>query len=357
MAWRYLVFAEPSRTYLGEIRLTGPEVTRVLSGPGRLTGKLAPGQSADILEPWAVSVWAEDEAGRIRGGGFLTPMAYDETGPSIDCIGFSGYPQGMPWVDDRREWIQADPLDIVRAIWAHLQAQPGGNIGVTIDSTRSPVRIGTPEPEEDELDATVDTSEEGPFTLDWWSDFDLGKVIDDLAEQTPFDYLEHDEWSGDRIAHRIQLGHPTIGSRRADLRFELGVNVTATPALTADDDAFASEVHALGAGEGQAMVRASLTRDTTGVRRVTTYSDKTARSKSALTAAARADLGWHDGSARIEQLQVTDHVNARLASLEVGDQILIEGTTQWQALDRWVRVVEIALKPGDPTATITVQEV
>lgn len=341
MTWRYLVFAEPSGNYLGEIDLTEVETTRVLSGPQRLTARVVPGQDLSILNPWQVSIWAEDESGRIRGGGFLPPVDITEQGVRIDCIGYAGYPTGMPWTDEPRTSINGDPLGIVRRIWDHLLAQPGGNIGVTLDQTTTPVRVGT---------------RDEPFVLTWWETYDLGKVIDDLAEQTPFDYLEHHEWDGDRIAHHIQLGYPTIGVRRRDLAFEIGVNITENPALDADEGDYATEIHALGAGEGAAMVRAPITRARDGVRRVVVLTDKTAQSKSALAARARRELGWRDGAPEISQLTVTDHTHAPLGSFDVGDHIHITGHNGTLDVDRWVRIVEISENPGDPTVSLTVAE-
>src|SRR5699024_11949333 len=39
--------------------------------------------------------------------------------------------------------VQVDPLSLVRRIWSHLQSQPDGDLGLKVDSTTSPVRIGT----------------------------------------------------------------------------------------------------------------------------------------------------------------------------------------------------------------------
>lgn len=359
MGWRYVVFSEPDKAFLGEVELSGVQVTRVLSGPGELSGVVVPGADASFLKPWQVSVWAEDESGRIRGGGFLLPSDVSRDGQRVECVGFSGYPQGMPWTATQRKFVNTDPLVIVRAIWAHLQGQPGGAIGVQVDATTTPVRVGEPEQKvEFQTGAGDDVAfDAGPYSLDWWSTDDLGKNIDDLAVETPFDYLEHATWDGDGLAHRLQLGYPTIGVRRTGLRFELGVNVTAVPDLVADEDAYATEVHALGAGESQAMVRATLTRASSGVRRVVTYLDKSARSKAALTTAARADLAWRDGSPVLEQLTVMEHDNAPLSAFDVGDQIFVTGRTDWADVDRWVRVVSRTDQPGSALVALTVEEV
>jgi hypothetical protein len=356
VAWRYPAFAEPSGAYLGELALAGVEVTRTLSGPGRLTGRVLPGQDATLLRPWQVSIWAEDEAGTIRGGGFLAPADWTADAATIDCIGRSGYPQSMPWTGDPYAGVQVDPLDVVRRIWAHLQSQPGGDIGVVVDTTTSPVRVGEAE---DTKSAAAGSTTTGPVRLDWWSTADLGRVIDDLADATPFDYLEQTAWSGDRLTHRLQLGYPTIGVRRQDVRLALGENLAVTPSLDSDDGDYATEVHALGAGEGRAMVRAPrITRTADGVRRVLLHVDKTARTTTVLTASARAALGVLTGDGRVHQVTVTEHPHAPLGSFDVGDEVYLTGTDGLVTLDRWVRIVALTIRPEDTTSmTLDVQEV
>lgn len=362
MSWHYVAFAEPSGAYLGEVTLKDAEVSRVLSGPGRLTGLIPAGLVPSWLLPWHCSVYAEDESGTIRGGGFLTPLDWSSKGVGIDCVGRSGYPKGMPWVGEPVSLVQADPLAIVRQIWSHLQSQPGGNIGMVVDATTSPVRVG--EPERDVAFTTgagqdVAFTAGKPYDVNWFETVDLGGEIDKLAVSTPFDSLEHAKWddSGERLEHRLQLGYPTIGSRSTDLRLALGENVTVTPDLPSGDEDYASEVHALGAGEGRSMVRASLTRASSGVRRVRTYVDKSAHSQSALTAAARADLKWRDGSGSLSELTVIEHPHAPLAALIPGVEVFVSGADGDLILDRWVRIVETVMSPESDTVRLRVVEV
>lgn len=361
MSWRYVAFAEPSGEFLGEVTMVGAEVSRALSGPGRLTGLIPAGLVPSWLAPWHCSIYAEDEARTIRGGGFVTPLEQSSAGMKVDCVGRSGYPKGMPWVGEPVSLIQVDPLAIVRQVWAHLQTQPGGDIGVSVDAVTSPVRVG--EPERD-VNFTTGSGQDvaftaGPFTLDWWSTVDLGGEIDKLATATPFDYLEHAGWdeSEERLEHRIELGYPSLGARREDLRLALGENVIVTPDLPSGDEDYASEVHALGAGEGRSMVRAALTRPTSGVRRVRTYADKTARSQSELASAARADLSWRDGTGTLTELTVIEHPHAPLAALIPGVEIFVSGADGDLILDRWVRIVEVTMTPESDIARLRVVEV
>lgn len=379
--WRYIAQAVPSGEFLHwDLPLAGVQIARTLSGPGRLTGRLdVPlDDLGDVLRPWGTAIWAEADD-QIRGGGILTPWRVEDQRLTVDCVGISGYPQGMPWTGPTYpaefpgdNGIEVDPLHLVRLIWARLQAEPGGDLGVVVDGATSPVRVGQrdywtdangkvvsapADPEKPPLGWRYHEAE--PVRLNWWSTHDLGRFVDDLAADTPFDYLEHTAWDGDELTHRIQLGYPTLGQRRHDLRFALGENVTAVPMLDAEDDDYASDVLALGAGEGSAMVHTSLHRPgANGLRRVHVYTDKTARSKAALSTSARRELAWLTGAPRLHTLTVTDHPSAPLGAFDVGDEIYVSGASGWAVLDRWVRIVELTISPdaGDQI-TLTAVEV
>lgn len=133
-----------------EIPLTGAEIITDLSGPGGITGSITPefqrlkDESGNpILQQWNTAIYAELD-GVIRGGGIIiNPIESGQT-LAIDAMGFSGYPSGQCHVGNYSE-IGLDPLDGARHIWEHLQAQPAGNLGLILDGTISPVRIGIPE--------------------------------------------------------------------------------------------------------------------------------------------------------------------------------------------------------------------
>jgi hypothetical protein len=357
--WRYIAQAIPSGEFLEwELPLDDVEITRVLSGPGRLTATIpaALPRLADVLRPFGTAIWAE-ASGTIRGGGILTPWSVEDQRLQLDCMGIAGIPAGQPWTANQKTYVQRDPLDVVRDIWAHLQAQPDGNMGVVVDSTKSLARVGNPATK---VNGKVTPAE--PLSLDWWSTHDLGRVIDDLAEQAPFDYLEHTAWSGERLAHRIRLGYPTIGQRKTGPtapRFALGENVVLVPQLSAEDDDYASDILSLGAGEGRAMKRGPVVRRPgRGLRRVAVVIDKNATTSEQLGSLARQRLGVLDGQPRLHTLTVVDHPHARIGTFAEGDEIYVSGASGWTVLDRWVRIVEYAIRPdqGD-RVTITVQEV
>jgi hypothetical protein len=366
VGWRF--FAERlqgdgTAVYLGDIPLTGVTITDALSAPPGLTGKLTPewatwklDDDAPLIADWSTAIYAEADD-EIRGGGILTNMDYGDDGSlALDCVGFSGYPKNMPYTASMYG-VQVDPLDMLRHIWDHLQGQADGNLGVVVDPLTSPIRIGT-ELEQVEFDTVSGpvSFEAGPYKLAWWQTHDLGKEIDDLAEQTPFDWREVNAWRDDgTIEHRIQLGYPRLGTRRHDLRFAFGENIAVQPSVADEGEDFANEILALGAGEGRDMKRATKANRDGHVRRVRVVTDKSLTSASRLNAAADAELRRSQGMLQVTDLQVRDHLNAELGSWSVGDEIFVQGTTGWRRFDSWCRIIESAISPdaGD-VAVLTV---
>jgi hypothetical protein len=178
-----------------------------------------------------------------------------------------------------------------------------------------------------------------PFTLTWWESHDLGNVIDELAKDTPFDYRERSAWVGEDISHELELGVPTLGGRRTDLRFEVGVNVTAPPPLKERD--YASEAVVLGAGEGRAMVRATVTGNPGRLRRAVVVQRKDIRANAPATNVARAEVAKRSAKWTFDSLDVIDHPLAPYGSFRPGDTIYVTGDAGWIRLDHWVRVLEV----------------
>jgi hypothetical protein len=185
----------------------------------------------------------------------------------------------------------------------------------------------------------INGGEAQPFTLTWWENHDLGSVLADLANTTPFDYREASAWSGEDITHRLELGVPALGARRPDLRFEVGVNATAAPPLLERD--YASEVMVLGSGTGRAMVRATATGNPGRVRRATVVQRKDIGKPDKAATAARAEVQARSADWVFTTLDVSDHPMAPYGSYRPGDVVYVTGDTGWRVLDDWVRVTQI----------------
>lgn len=362
MGWRYIAqrfTGEGEGEFLDwDLPITNPAITTNLSGPNQLTGQidrfyehLVADDDRQLLEPWGVSIFAEAD-NQIRGGGiFVSP---DATGPGlkIDCAGYTYYAKDI-YYDGAWYGVGVDPLDVVRRIWDHIQTQPGGNIGLELGATTTPVRIGT---ELEEVKFQAETSpgvretvsfEAGPVKLNWWTTDNLGGKIDELAKSTPFDYLETHAWDGDQIRHRLDFGHPRIGSRKDDLRFAVGENISVLPAITRNGEDFATEMMVTGAGEGRDMIRspAVSTRKPGQLRRVAQLNDKKLKSIRDATERARYELSLRRAEPTIGEVVIREHDNAPIGSFEVGDEIPVIIKSDWYDIDSWVRIVSKTIYP------------
>lgn len=366
MNWRYLAYrmnGDGTETLLSnDVPLQGPALREDLSGPGGIEGKIAPEvarlktkDGEPVFLPWSTAVYAEKD-GNIRAGAILVDLL--ETGPvlDLDTVGLPGYLNGQPYGGNISR-VQVDPLDMARHLWDHQQARPAGNLGLTYDSTSSPVRIGT---KEEDVRFTTGNGEEvsfqaGPYTLQWWKDHDMGKAFDDLAAETPFDYLVTHKWDGERIAHHLRLGYPTLGARRHDLRFVVGENIFTQPPVRYDGDTYASDVVVLGAGEGRKMIRGGDSRRTGRLHRAAVVIDKSLRNKKSADTIAAQELAARIGDEDLDTLVVEEHPNAALGSFAPGDEILVQSPAGWsKEVYLWVRILSIVTEPEKNTATLTV---
>lgn len=369
MSWRYFattLHGDGRETLLADnLPLTGVQLTHTLSGvnviDASLPVEIAHLKDSDgnpVFRQWHTAIYAEKD-GYIRAGGIITRMSIEEGRLALSADGFVAYLHGLPYEGDE-SYIQADPMNIARHLWEHAQSFDGGNLGVVLDHNVSPVRIGTEEREvEFETgDGENVQFESGPYRLNYWTTFDLGREFDALADETPFDYREHHEWVGDTIRHRIELGYPRLGEMREDLRFVYGENVTAPLSIGFEGDDYASEVIVLGAGEGRRIVRQrARVNEPRGLRRVAVVEAKDITSGARAYSAALKELALRFGDADIATVTVRDHPNAPVWSIQPGDFILVQnyGGGWGGDLYIWVRVLEVTVTPEDSdTATLMV---
>lgn len=356
--WRYIaqrLNGDGTAEFLDfDVPLQDAEIEDVLSAPPGLSGKVTPevarlvdGDGNPIFREWDTAIFAEKD-GEIRGGGILTHSGFNGSEWDIECSGFMSYPKDMPYTGPGVSYVETDTLEIVRAIWGHLQSQDGGNLGLEVDDTLSGVLVGS------ELASSEYDPEGGPggltlqsqaYKLAWWQDHDLAANINGLAEDTPFDYHEEHYWAGEEIAHRLRFGVPTLGVRRNDLRFVIGENVYVKPSIERDGEDFAEEVLVVGAGEGASMVRGQATRARTRLRRVAVYADSSLRTVARANAVANTELRWRSSLDSITSVTVRDTEHAPVGSVDVGDEIHLQGPTGWIEADAWFRVLAIRIKP------------
>lgn len=122
---------EPVFTLSGtsDVRATIPVEVPNLTDAGR-----------DVLVAWSTVIWVELD-GRPRGAWILSDV--EEQGPtlSLSMLGFTGYAKGYPYGGEK-SFVNVDALDVFRHVWEHIQAQPGANLGLTVDAGASGVLLG-----------------------------------------------------------------------------------------------------------------------------------------------------------------------------------------------------------------------
>jgi hypothetical protein len=190
-----------------------------------------------------------------------------------------------------------------------------------------------------------DDEREVPFTMSYFETQDLSSTVETLREAGPFEFIEAPRWQadGEEIDLVVKLGAPVIGSRREDLVFELGVNVTAFPTLERTDPY--TQVLVTGSGEGSQTFRRTRDIKQPGVvHRTKVITDKDLTTRELIVTA----VNKHANSIRTQQgftissLTVTDHSFARLTAFDLGDEIRVTGTLPDNTdLDLWVRITSI----------------
>lgn len=356
--WRYIAQALPSGEWLHwDVPLSGVDISHELSGPGGLTGTipvelagLTREDGSLLLEPQACAIWAE-ASGVIRGGGILVRREANGQQLRLECAGYPSYPHGQHWPWAEYRGVQVDPLDVARLIWSNLQGEPDGDLGVVVDGTRSPVRIGT-EPEDVKFTTGAGDDvefEAGPLKMNHWSTFDLGRQFDDLIVQAGAEYLPHVAWDGDsgRLKHRLQIGVPRIGQRRHDMRFVVGENVTVDPAQVASGDNYATQVTVFGPGEGRKRVSGSASAKRRGLRRAVAFVDESIPAAAVAEKLARIEIRARSAAASISDVSVMQSPMAEVMAVRPGDEIFVQSDVGWLEFAEWVRVLAVTYSPDN----------
>jgi hypothetical protein len=363
--WRYLAqvmdgSGVPGDWLSNELPLTDVTITDVLSGPPQFSATINPlfrsllrtDDGSPLLRPWQCAIYPEQD-GILRGGFLLVSTPSEGPSLTLDGMGFSGYAKGMAYEGDD-SFVETDPIDIARHIWAHIQAGEDSDLGLVVDpytTTGGAVLLGKAlVPDADGTVSSTGSTDDGPYRLARWANDDLGADLDDLAGNSPFDYHERHVWNLDKttVQHYLDFGYPRIGGRQGDLRFILGENMQEIPTIENDGTDYASHVRVLGAGEGSAMIVGESRVSTGGLRRMVTVDNKNMTDPGQADQAARRELGRRLLLADMPSVVVRNTPQAPLGSWGVGDEIRIQAEEDWRSVDLWFRVVSMTIKPEAP---------
>lgn len=331
--WRFIAQRALTNQFLHyNVPLTRETMSWDLSGPGQLVGTISPEvaqlRAADglpLFDEWNTYLYAELD-GEIRWGGIFQNSGFAGASWQITAAGFCSYPAGIDYAGAVYNGLNANPVSVFNLIWSHVQAQPDGNIGVSVvNSGVCPIRIGT-----------VDE----PYQLNWWEARDCGSELATLAEETPFDWVETHAWSGESIVHRVTTGYPRHGRRRDDIAFVQGANIDEPVTVDRDGSRYANAVTGIGKGEGQLSVRAPVAIRDGRLRRPVTLVDKTAGTTARMAALARAEMNRRRLLPTISSITVKQHPNARIGSWQLGDDVLVRAQLPWLGLTEiWCRIL------------------
>lgn len=201
-----------------------------------------------------------------------------------------------------------------------------------------------------------ESADGGAYRLFPWEAPDCGRLIDDLAKDTPFDWVEQHYWDGDTPATRIAVMYPRAGRRLnqpGDPTFQQGVNISKPLVVTDTTDTYANSVYGVGAGEGVGAIRRSITRRDGRVRTVAKFSSKDVKSDHNMDVKLRVELTARQETLRVAQVTVRQHENSPRGSYGVGDDIFVQGRVRHLGkFQLWHRITAITEK-NDGTSVLT----
>ena len=289
--------------------------------------------------------------GRPLGVACLVASMVDEQGETqVVASGFTSSAVGTPWTAAERRLYYYNSGDAWREIWAHLKAQPGGDLGMTLTPFDTNAWVGRRIQDKNE-DGTPKVDENGqpvwsvdePFLLSPTETADLGEPIRTLLD----DGIEYRETHGLAGGHVLECGKVGNDLTRT-LSFHVGVNVTQPPEKTRSASESPTEVVVV-AGDGLPWWGVARLPGPGRPRQVARFTDKNATSNEDAAARAQARLDTYAARAKAYSITVIDHPRAPFGAFRPGDRISIAtepGVTQAG------RITSISYNVGSGQATV-----
>jgi hypothetical protein len=198
-----------------------------------------------------------------------------------------------------------------------------------------------------------------PYSLRWWEAPVVGEELDSLATEYGFDWRERVVWANKAtLTPRFRLDFKVdLRRRRTDIAFTDGVNLASQAAPKEDDEPYADHVIALGAGEGQDMLRYDATDQSKRLYSAQYRQYKSVTRQTRLKAMAEKDLKrLNQPVGKIDQVEVWNVPGfAPISSLRPGDECKVNLPNNNPPYSVWHRVVEIRRKPSVAKATLVLE--
>lgn len=312
-----------------------PKLLRALSGPCDIQFDVdyRDYSAAGIyFKPWGQWIHAEKliyGQRQIWASALVQPSEIDKkTGTlHLKASGFAGYPKKTPALYNWNP-LACDIFEVVHKTWNSMQSFPQGNLGVTVYPAISGIEM------------LPGYAFDGQIAnLDFFAEFiraadkqDSGDLIDKLARDTPFDYVEQSGWNTDRTAiwKKLYLGYPNAGVQQDNLSFVINENVIeAKPHIESEID-WVSDVIVDGWWPGTEYSSQLSNRDPLRYRRVVTQDDAQINSNERAAAWSKRKLARRQTPAYWESIIIDPgHPNAPFGSFDVGDRIWVKGIMPW----------------------------
>lgn len=219
-----------------------------------------------------------------------------------------------------------DQLAIFRDLIDRTQSQSNGDFGIELGAETSGVdRVRTYR------------SHERKF---------IGEALEQLAAvENGFDFEIVPYLNGREVRRKLALYYPRKGRRRNDLRFTHGSNIVILEEET-DGKALANTIHAVGAGEGDTMLRTTVAAPES----LTTFplyedvlTHKSVKEEPTLVANAQDLLA----GTRYPVDVVSATVETTPGTFSTGDEIRVSADDGPREIDQWFRVVGLGVDVSD----------
>ncbi|MDX3224569.1 hypothetical protein [Streptomyces sp. ME19-01-6] len=338
--YRYII----ARAGTGEVvhwnlPLTEVEFGPETSGPGSLSATLNPTFTrtmSDMLDEAGDSVILVERNSKLLWGGLLWRAEPEGPKLPVEASGFTSYLHRRfdlhGNLDGRGPYIEADPCQVIRDVWAYAQEQPDGDLQVVVDDTKSSAKAGTAK---------------DPYTTPKSDPRNLGEIIDEMADiDDGLEWTETVTWRGRRAERRIALGAPRLGRRREDLTFTTGANVVGEPHVIKDADTYAQWVIGLGAGEGKKR-KVVVDGVRNGRLRLEHKLETSEKDETKLKQRTRRERLARQILPTLTELEITDHPAAPIEALRVGDDVRVRLHEPHTEYDGWNRIVGWTVRPGE----------
>lgn len=339
-----------------------PKVLRALSGACVISCKVNPKDTSAqgiYFKPWRQWIHVEKKVlgeRHIWASGIVQPSTVDKKTGIIDlqAKGFAEYPKKMPWLENWNPFT-CDAFEVVHKIWNHLQSYPQGNLGVTVYPALSGIEMLPGYAFDGQI-----------MNTNFFAQFiravdkqDCGDVIDKLARDIPFDYVEQSDWNEDRteISKKIFLGYPKAGVQQDYLAFVINENVIeASPHIETEID-WVSDVIIDGWWPGTEYSNHLTNADNTRFRRVVQQDDARINSNERAAAWARRKLTRRQTPAFWDSIMVDmGHPNAPFGTYDVGDRIWVKGLMPIVGdVNQLHKIIAIAVDDSKGTCELTLK--